>query len=208
MNFPFYDSLEEITINGKTHKLELSFGYVLRYFDLRRNPEGLSDKDIVEVALSWFLPTVEYNTVGEDTAAKIIAYIEEDYIDIKKRKIASKKPQPKVVDFTYDSGYIYAAFMQVYGIDLYEAAYELNWRKFIYMFESLPEDTAISQIMRIRAKDIDPKATSEEIQRLSELKVIYALPNDGGTNSETGQMTLNGLFNYLYAKAKAGERVG
>ncbi len=208
MSFPFYDSLEKIEIDGKVYELSLCFGDVLRYFDLRRNPDGLNDKDIDEIALSWFLPSLSYKAIGSEKASEIISRIEKDYIDIKKRKIASRKPQPKVVDFTFDSGYIYAAFMQVYGIDLYEQKDSLHWRKFIYMFESLPEDTAISQIMRIRAKEIDPQAKPEEIQRLSELKVLYALPDNGPAKKETGQGALNGLFNYLYAKAKAGESIG
>lgn len=208
MEFPFYEPLSEIIIEGKTYTLNLSVGLVLQYFELRKNPEGMSDTDIDEIALKWFIPSLSYKMLGAERASELIGKIEREYIDTGKRRIAGKKASKRVVNFSYDSGYIYAAFMQVYGIDLYEQAYKLHWRKFIFMFENLPEDTAISQIMRIRAKDIDPKAKPEEIQRLSELKVIYALPDENEDQEKSGQVNLNGLFNYLYAKAKAGENIG
>lgn len=208
MNFPFYDSLSKIVIDGKSYFLNLSFGLVLRYFELRKNPEGLSRRDIDEIALKWFVPSLDFRKLKAEKASEIISRIEKEYIDTQKRKLASKKTPKKVVDFTFDSGYIYAAFMQVYGVDLYAQADKLHWRKFIFMFESLPEDTAISQIMRVRAKEVDPNAKPKEIQRLTELKVLYALPDEGKTSDKSGQENLNGLFNYLYAKAKAGESVG
>ena len=95
--------------------------------------------------------------------------------------------------------------MQTYGIDLYECADTLQWCKFIALFSALPDDTAISQIMSIRGRELPAptKSNREEIQRLTELKLIYALPHS--QSSASARRTLNGLFDMLYEKALKNE---
>ena len=98
--------------------------------------------------------------------------------------------------------------MQAYGIDLYECADTLPWCKFMALFSALPDDTAISQIMSIRGREIPvPTSTNrDEIQRLTELKLIYALPQSGYERQQGGaQKVLNGLFDALYEKAMKNE---
>ena len=202
MKFPFYKPLDVICIDGRDYELCLTLENVLRYFDLSENPEGFTPADIDEIMISWFVP--EYCTSDREKISAVMRIIEHDYIDTGKRQVRSRRKSGKVVDFTLDSGYIYAAFMQTYGIDLYECADELNWRKFIFLFENLPENTAIAQIMSIRAREVDPKATPEEQQRLAELKVMYALPNSSPTSEADSRNMLNGLFDFLYKKAKGG----
>lgn len=124
------------------------------------------------------------------------------YISPPQRKLnTAKKPQP-IVDFNHDSGYIYASFMQVYGIDLYKVASKLHWCKFTSLFDGLPEDCIIKQIMHIRAQDI-PAPTKHnygEIQRLTELKTLYALPSKQ-TAAEAAD-TWGKLFDVMERQAK------
>lgn len=190
-----------VEFDGKIYPLDLAFGKVLQYFDMLEDGD-LSQADITEVALGWFLPNTRVSRIEQSVQMQLLAKIRQEYITMPHRSLRGKK-NAKTVDFRYDSGYIYAAFMQTYGIDLYECADTLQWCKFMSLFTALPEETAISQIMSIRGRELPAptKTNREEIQHLTELKLIYALPQADGGKADA-QKTLNGLFDMLYEKAK------
>lgn len=77
--------------------------------------------------------------------------------------------------YEHDADYIYAAFMQAYGLDL-TAEPHLHWWQFRALFKALPEDTMFMKIIGYRVAKIPPKASAEQRQRIEELKRIYALP--------------------------------
>lgn len=106
-----------------------------------------------------------------------------------------RKTSQRVLDFDLDGEYIYASFMQAYGIDLIGEQGKLHWKKFFALFDGLPDDTKIKQVMRIRATDIPSpnKYNQEEIRNLTELKSYYALPVVGGG----GQEGVESLFSAL-----------
>lgn len=78
-------------------------------------------------------------------------------------------------DFEYDDDYIFAAFLQQYGIDL-EAVDYLHWWKFRAMFRSLSDNCEIVKIMGYRAMKITSKMSAHERQFYSKMKKLYALP--------------------------------
>ncbi len=179
MRLPFYESPpSEIKIGGRIYRLRLPFGLVLRYIDLCKNPGGLRTEDVHEIALHWFVPDLKYP--GEQAAGEILERIVRECINPPKKQLQARKKLPRAVDFNLDSGYIYAAFMQTYGIDLYDCSHSLPWCKFISLFEALPEDTVIRKIMDIRTRELPrpTKYNAEEIQRLVELKTLFALPGE------------------------------
>lgn len=194
---------DSVEYNGRIYVLDLAFGKVLRYLDMVEDRE-FPDADITEIALGWFLPDIKVSRLDPIAQAGLLAKIRKEYISFPHRSIRGKKNE-QTVDFRYDSGYIYAAFMQTYSIDLYECADTLPWCKFIALFSALPDDTAISQIMSIRGRELPAPTQSnrEEIQRLTELKLIYALPHS--QSRENACRTLNGLFDMLYEKALKNE---
>lgn len=106
-----------------------------------------------------------------------------------------RKTSRRVLDFELDGEYIYASFMQAYGIDLIREQGKLHWKKFFALFDGLPDDTKIKQVMRIRAADLPSpnKYNQEEIRNLIELKSYYALPVVGGG----GQEGVESLFSAL-----------
>lgn len=61
----------------------------------------------------------------------------------------------RIVDYILDGEYIYASFMQAYGIDLLET--DMHWHKFKALFVSLPSDCKICQIMADRAYKEDKR---------------------------------------------------
>ena len=78
----------------------------------------------------------------------------------------------KVIDFQKDERYIYSAFLQEYGIDLYEIRY-LHWYKFMYLLESLTDRCMLKQIMSIRATDISQIKDPAERERMRKLQNRY-----------------------------------
>lgn len=130
---------------------------------------------------------------------KLLSIITQRYVDVEKRPQIKKSPFP-VLDFEKDGDYIYASFMQAYRIDLIEEQGRLPWKKFLYLFNGLPADTKIKQIMRIRQMPVPEYngKNSKEIQEINEMKSYYALPVEGGG----GQSGLDLLFHTLEGMAK------
>lgn len=130
---------------------------------------------------------------------KLLSVITKRYVEVEKRPQIKKSPFP-VLDFEKDGDYIYASFMQAYKIDLIEEQGRLPWKKFLYLFNGLPADTKIKQIMRIRQMPVPEYngKNSKEIQEINEIKSYYALPVEGGG----GQSGLDLLFHTLEGMAK------
>ena len=130
---------------------------------------------------------------------KLLSVITKRYVEVEKRPQIKKSPFP-VLDFEKDGDYIYASFMQAYKIDLIEEQGRLPWKKFLYLFNGLPADTKIKQIMRIRQMPVPEYngKNSKEIQEINEMKSYYTLPVEGGG----GQSGLDLLFHTLEGMAK------
>lgn len=130
---------------------------------------------------------------------KLLSVITQRYVEVEKRPQIKKSPFP-VLDFEKDGDYIYASFMQAYKIDLIEEQGRLPWKKFLYLFNGLPADTKIKQIMRIRQMPVPEYngKNSKEIQEINEMKSYYTLPVEGGE----GQSGLDLLFHTLEGMAK------
>lgn len=130
---------------------------------------------------------------------KLLSVITKKYVEVEKRPQIKKSPFP-VLDFEKDGDYIYASFMQAYKIDLIEEQGRLPWKKFLYLFNGLPADTKIKQIMRIRQMPVPEYngKNSKEIQEINEMKSYYTLPVEGGG----GQSGLDLLFHTLEGMAK------
>lgn len=79
----------------------------------------------------------------------------------------------RAYDFDEDSGYIYAAFMQQYGIDLQDIQ-SMHWWKFRALFNSLNENTRIVKIMQYRTADTS-KMQGEERRFYERMKKLYRL---------------------------------
>lgn len=82
--------------------------------------------------------------------------------------------QSQVYSFRHDAGYIHAAFLEIYGIDLTDIPY-LHWWKFKALFDSL-HDCKFTDIMGYRAEKITSKTPDYMKKFLTKMKKIYALP--------------------------------
>lgn len=82
----------------------------------------------------------------------------------------------RVYDFTQDAERIYAAFRQVYGVDLQETP--LHWWAFRAMLFSLPDSCLQGKIMGYRATDTS-KLKGPEKKRIQHLQKLYAITTPG-----------------------------
>lgn len=131
--------------------------------------------------------------------AGLLDCIVKEQIELPKRPQVGKQAA-RTFDFYEDSDYIYASFMQAYGIDLVEHQGKLHWKKFIALFQGLPDGTKIREVMRIRGMEVPvpTKHNQKEIQNLLELKSYYAL----GYREDNVKEGLDRLFATLEGMAQ------
>lgn len=76
--------------------------------------------------------------------------------------------------YEYDASYIYAAFIEAYGIDLTKQ--RLHWWQFRALFLALPETVQFCKIMSYRMMEIPAKMPKEKKRFYRKMKQIYKLP--------------------------------
>lgn len=197
----FLTEIQEYAIHTQKGKILVNpaFDIVLEIQKLYREEE-LTDFEKMDQALAML--------VVNDWNLKLFSVAEKKELldEIIRRHIQTKKRhQPNqnkmtVLDFEEDGDYIYASFMQDYQIDLIEEQGKLPWKKFMYLFNGLSDQTKIKQVMRIRSMDI-PEYNGKNgkyIQEIRELKSYYTLPVKGGG----GQSGLDLLFATLEGMAR------
>lgn len=143
-----------------------------------------------EKILKSFTPMEEKQLLDEITKRHIMT----------KKRHHPKENNTQVLDFEEDGDFIFASFMQDYHIDLIEAQGKLSWKKFLYLFNGLSDQTKIKQVMRVRGMDIPQYngKNGKQIQEIQELKSYYALPVKGNG----GQSGLDLLFSTLEGLTK------
>lgn len=165
--------------DGFSVEINTDFRNFIRFESIMFGNNSLSKKEKVLKVFNLFSDFVP------QTSAEISAYMD-GIIDIyrcgkeiKKLNpvIESKQKQlrmPKIFDFTFDSPYIFAAFIEAYSIDLTQV--NMHWYKFKALFDALPSDCQFSKILGYRGTDITKIKDSDEKQRIIKLQTIYALP--------------------------------
>ncbi len=89
------------------------------------------------------------------------------------RKTSPDSSGQPVYSFYQDSGLIYAAFYQQYGLDLCTA--DLHWWQFLALLDGLSEKTRFVQVMGYRATSLASAQEPSQRQFLQKMKQLYAL---------------------------------
>ena len=140
-------------LNGRKYRLTLYFDRVIRFYDMLKDDSSeLSYTDKIDVAYDWLVKRPR-NVSPIDKLAAVLKIHEESLKDPRNDKTDNKKRRT-AVNFITDSPYIYAAFRQYYGINLFKEHGKLLWWEFMAMFDSLPEDSKIKEIMHIRTRSV------------------------------------------------------
>lgn len=125
------------------------------------------------------------------------------------RQRQARQRARRVYDFEQDADRIYAAFRQVYGVDL--QGEPLHWWAFRAMLFALPDSCLQGKIMGYRATDTS-KLKGAEKKRIQRLQQIYAIktgtPEDTMSTAERErQMRASVLNRYQEAQKWRAEQM-
>ena len=81
----------------------------------------------------------------------------------------------QIYSFEHDAPYIYAAFLEQYGIDLTQEN-DLHWWRFQAMFDSLSEKTQFVKIMGYRSMTITKDMSPQQKEFYRRMQKTYAIP--------------------------------
>lgn len=83
----------------------------------------------------------------------------------------------KLFCFSEDAARVYAAFMQVYNIDL--SRVNMHWWTFKALFDGMPEITHLHEVIKIRSWKPSKHDDNKYKSQMRRLKQRYALENSG-----------------------------
>lgn len=142
------------------------FKQVLKFF--RVVASDLTDSEKTGIILKLFFDTVPLDC---DIFEEIQDFIRGPNAE------ESEGSSERVFDYNVDHGRLLAAFLQTYGIDLRFT--DLHWWVFLELFQSLPDETKLMQIIDLRGKKPDKNDSEEYKRKLRKLKNKFRI-DDGG----------------------------
>ena len=166
---------QTVEVDGAEYEINSDFRTAIR-FALLMQDQSVDVLEKVELSLRMFYK----NYVPADPMDAINAisrfYSRKEDGDTEEQEEKEERPEPRVFDFEIDADYIYAAFLEQYGIDLTKE--DFHWWKFKALFAGLSENTEFMKIIGYRTAKITKDMSKEQKNRLLRLKKIYALPDN------------------------------
>lgn len=181
---------DKLVIDDEEFSLNLSFDNVLRLFEMWRDedvPEFVKPHFGIRILTGETLEdfTVEemsevFNEVFEEHIS--LSTVEDNHVEYDlagnpmKTTASNSKQEQAPYDIRYDGDYIYASFLQAYGIDLFDVQGELHWKKFNALLSGLPEGTKFMEVIKIRKWKPQKGDSAEYKEEMRRLQKDYALP--------------------------------
>lgn len=181
---------DKLVIDDEEFPLNLSFDNVLRLFEMWRDedvPEFVKPHFGIRILTGETLEdfTVEemsevFNEVFEEHIS--LSTVEDNHVEYDlagnpmKTTASNGKQEQAPYDIRFDGDYIYASFLQAYGIDLFDVQGELHWKKFNALLSGLPEGTKFMEVIKIRKWKPQKGDSSEYKEEMRRLQKDYALP--------------------------------
>lgn len=195
---PFYDALPEaVEIDGVLYPIATDFRDIVQLMDMLQLPEAeMPDEIKKEAAMQYFTARrPPSRTAALDALWRFITMREVSLSEEKRRlraeAIGDVEPEedaasgPAVLSYRWDAGYIYAAFLAIYRIDIFRVEY-LHWWLFRWLLESLPGDTEIKQRMAYRGTDESKIKDKAERRRVQRIKHEISLPQRELSDEDIG----------------------
>ena len=181
---------DKLVIDDEEFPLNLSFDNVLRLFEMWRDedvPEFVKPHFGIRILTGETLEdfTVEemsevFNEVFEEHIS--LSTVEDNHVEYDlagnpmKTTASNGKQEQAPYDIRYDGDYIYASFLQTYGIDLFDVQGKLHWKKFNALLSGLPEGTKFMEVVKIRKWKPQKGDSAEYKEEMRRLQKDYALP--------------------------------
>lgn len=183
---------DKLVIDDEEFPLNLSFDNVLRLFEMWRDedvPEFVKPHFGIRILTGETLEdfTVEemseiFNEVFEEHIS--LSEVEDNHVEYDlagnpmKTTASNGKQEQAPYDIRFDGDYIYASFLQAYGIDLFDVQGKLHWKKFNALLSGLPEGTKFMEVIKIRKWKPQKGDSAEYKEEMRRLQKDYALPNE------------------------------
>ena len=181
---------ESVAIGGQDYAINTDFRVGIQFEGLLSKKMGESER-ILEM-LRLYYPIIPPDPVE---AIKQILW----FYGCGKEDRDSKDSSTPAYSFEQDDGYIFAAFVDQYGIDLSKTSY-LHWWKFKSMFQSLREDTEIMKIMGYRTIKITGSMSAEQRAFYKRMKNIYMLQSARSGPRMTTEQYHQSMINYVHRR--------
>lgn len=187
---------DELVLGDDVYPLNIAFNKVLKVVEL------INDSDIEDIykpylAIQIFTGVDFTSKLSPEEATAIFKMIFEEHVRIipvkdttpvldlagnpiksKIRSQSQSEDGERLFSLKYDAEYIYASFLQAYGIDLMDAQNSLHWKKFNALLNGLPSDTKFAEVLKIRAYKPQKGDSKKYKESMKELKKEYALPKE------------------------------
>ena len=160
---------ESLTIAGTEYEINTDFRVWLKFEMLLSDEVEDSNATLFDIKKLIFKSKIPPDRDDEETTEQILWF----YLCGKPEQKGGGSSK-KIFDYDYDDGYICAAFMEQYHIDLNKA--DLHWWKFHALMLSLSENTEFVKIMGYRAIEINSKMTAAQKAFYQKMKKHYKLP--------------------------------
>lgn len=157
-----------LTIGGKKYRIYTDYRIWMNFEEKLIKSDNISFLDIISLIFVLELPPVD---LFEEAVEQILWFYRCGKSAVNDSNGNSGK---QIFDYDFDAGYIFAAFLQQYKIDIGEI--DIHWWKFRALFLALPEDTEFVKIMGYRSISISSKMTAEEKAFYTKMKKLYAIP--------------------------------
>ena len=137
---------DSITVDGKKYRCDFDFRNVLKMLEvMQREDLQLDARDYLCIKC----------VISHKIAPKSVSGVYNELCNVLFEKGAeTPENTEKLMSFEQDAALIRAAFLQVYGINLYRD--KLSWFEFIELLQGLPDGNRFENAVSIRARPIPP----------------------------------------------------
>ena len=170
-----------ITAGGERCRIRTDFRVWLSFSELVK--KDLSPEELLTETVILLFPEVPKSADG------LLAAVSEFYAAGRAADSGGEKTSvaDECFDFEHDAPYIYAAFLQQYGIDLTSA--DMHWHKFRALLAGLSEDTQFMKIIGYRSMDTRRIKDREQKAAYEKIKKAYALPKSKEETEKIKKLT-------------------
>ena len=179
-----------VSVDGDDYSINTDFRIGIMFEQLMLDNSMENEDKLLAALQMYFGADIPQNIEAAVDALLWFYRCGEDDFGVTESKHTSEK---KIFDYDFDAPYIYAAFLEQYGIDLQDAP--LHWWKFRALFKALRDDAEFVKIMGYRATQITKNMTQSQKEFYTEMKRRYALPisrDEAQKNKDIADALMNG----------------
>ena len=170
---------ESIEVEGSLYYIQTSFKYWLRFLEL------LENKDIVPNDFDFMYKGSKPSNRQDGILALMQFCSPPELLP----RFQEDDGGGKVVDYIIDADYIYAAFLEQYGIDLISS--DMHWYKFQALFKGLHE-TKLNEIIGYRLYEHTGGKKDDYVRQMEKLRNAWELPMENDEDLKDFENKLRG----------------